>query len=117
MKKLKFILKSMEDIVIDKELTYKVKNGCFEFFIDRIKYLVKCEENFLFLRETSEEIFKLTNEGGVNKASVFLIKENVEVEIPVISLDYKNMDKTYEIKYNIESDAGSIKTIILEFID
>lgn len=117
MHKIKFILKTMENIIIEKEVAYVKKNDCFEFLIDEIKYILKCSEEFLFLRQTSEEIFKLTNEDGINKSSVFLIKENVEVNIPVISLDYKNMDNIYEIKYNIESDAGSIKTIILEFID
>ncbi len=117
MKKAKFVLKSKDDVVIEKEVSYKKKDDFFEFFIEEIKYEIKFDGNFSFLRETGEEIFKLYSEDGFDKASVILIKENIEVEIKVNELKSKNKDNKWEINYNIESDADNTKTIIFEIID
>lgn len=108
MDKLSFKLISNNEISIDTEVNYKIKNDIINFVIDKVIYtldlsnktLSKKDSDSLLLIDTKNKIIEIT-----------LLKEGMSFDLNIDNVTYINKEKEIEIKYTIK-DEESIKNEI-----
>lgn len=117
--KLRFVLMSGEEKILDEVLEYKKEKEYYLFQWNKMDFKVRLSEHFHFIRETDEDRFELRSFNNINKCLYLLKKENLCFGIEVIEFEYKIEDNSYTIKYALEStvedDSFSVKKIILSF--
>lgn len=116
MKKLNFILTSDNDVICDEHCDFTYDQTFYKFNLDSFKINVKFDEKkFYFKRETNDDIFEIDYDINSINSCIYLKSHNLKIPVTIknISYDYK----TGEIKfsYEIESDEGAIKTILISF--
>lgn len=108
MDKISFKLISNNEISIDTEVNYKIKNDIINFVIDKVIYtldllnktLSKKDSDSLLLIDTNNKIIEIT-----------LLKEGMSFDLNIDNVTYINKEKEIEIKYTIK-DEESIKNEI-----
>jgi len=113
MKKLNFILKENNNVVIEKNVMYKVENNYIIFDFDNNMFKINITDNMHFLKETRDDIFEIIMENDVIKSMYTLKSINMTFDVKIIDFSYTFNDNVHVIKYNIESDSESLKEIIL----
>lgn len=104
MKKIKFILQNEDEISIEKILEYEKENEYLIFDIDKYKFKLKHSENdFDFIRETDEDIFKLSNVNE-NKGIITIKNPHNMFDIPIDRIDYVCGNDEISINYKIVDD-------------
>lgn len=108
MDRISFKLISNNEISIDTEVNYKIKNDIINFVIDKVIYtldlsnktLSKKDSDSLLLIDTNNKIIEIT-----------LLKEGMSFDLNIDNVTYINKEKEIEIKYTIK-DEESIKNEI-----
>ena len=70
------------------------------------------EEDFIFIRETNEDIFKIEK----NKGSITLKELNTTFDIELSKCTYTKEDNNYTIVYSIEGDNNEVKIKLKDLI-
>lgn len=103
--KLKHVTK---DISIENEKNLKK----YKFFLDNILNYIYITDRLIFIRENDDYIFEL-NISNKSCSTLFLKKENKEVDIKVLSSEYEVKEKYISFKYKLETDDNE-HHIVLE---
>ena len=106
MKKIKMTLQTNNRIISDNEYMYNLKDGYIVINYDNLLLKFKLEkDNFIFIRETNEDMFQIIN----NKGKIFLKEFNQSFDIELSKCNYKKENNKHEIEYLIEGDDTIIK--------
>ncbi len=87
-------LENNEFIIEDKENSYEINFN---------------NINLVFKRKTDESIFTLEIYKGEKKSKLELLKENIEVDIPLEFADYIHKEDGFDLIYKLESQDLPIK--------
>ncbi len=112
MKKLHFVFMNGVEKSFDFHSSYTEKDGFVCFSYEGVDYKVKLDGGVEFQRTTAGERFVLR---GDKTSDVTLLDLDKTFEIGVTSFEYVERGDEHVIKYELESDLGSEKTIILTF--
>lgn len=115
MKKINFTFKDNDNIIYDLCLPYEVEDEYVVFSIENEKFKVLLKDEFHFLKYATDNIFEIKILDKKACGYYTLIKENMTFSVDIFDFEYTHQDKKYIIKYNIESDESSSKTIIFSF--
>ena len=106
MKKLRLTLKTKGKTISDDTYSYTEENKYkvlkYNDILLKFKLLKK---DFIFIRETKEDVFKVENRQG----SITLMEINQTFDIELSKCDYRNVDNTYYIRYSLEGDDSIIE--------
>lgn len=106
MKKIKMTLQTNNKTISNNTYNYIENNNYKILKYDNITLKFKLnKDNFIFIRETKEDIFKIEK----NKGSITLKELNTTFDIPLSKCNYTKNDNTYTITYSIEEDNNEIK--------
>lgn len=113
MKKLNFTFKNDEDIIYKESVFFEKIGDYYTFNIDNNKFEI-CLDSFIhFKKITNSDIFEIIKKNDTFQALFTLREENMTFEVLLNDFEYKIKERNYIIKYTLESDPESIKTIIL----
>ena len=109
---LHFIFLNGDVVVYDATCAYERDGEYHLFEYEDISYKVKLEGSVEFWRETSNEKFVIRDDHTCEMEFKDL---NRTFEIPVERMECIKKDESYTIKYELSSDVGIEKKIILKF--
>ena len=111
MKKINLVLKTDDKLISDDNYNYKEEDTYKVIDYNGITLKLKLdEEDFIFIRETNDDIFKIENKQGL----ITLKDINQNFDIDLAKCEYFKEDSTHYITYSIEGDGSLIEIIIKE---
>lgn len=110
MKKINLILKTDDKLISDNIYSYKDEDSFKVIDYDGITLKLKLDEDFIFVRETNDDIFKIENNQGL----ITLKDINQSFDIDLSKCEYLKEDDTHYITYSIDGDGSLIEIIIKE---
>lgn len=112
MNKLKFKLITNNQIVIDEEVNYFIKEDIFKFKIDEVYYEYD-KKNNIFSKKNNESLIKI--ELLKNNIVIVLLENNMFFDMEVQINRYEKNDKLVIIEYTFISDEKTTNCIIIEY--
>jgi hypothetical protein len=118
MQKLEFVFIDGEEEIIRKECSYEKVNNSIEFFYEDYKfsYIDNLEETIL-TRECQDNKLIIKNNKGILECNLKTFDPDYEVIIKVVKFEVKKHKNEYIICYELESDEGIEKRIILSLLN
>jgi len=115
MKKMNFVFMDGNETIYNKNVDYIINGEVINFKIEKDVFKVLLSSNFYFLKKNEDSIFEMwkNSETGDLHSTITLVTQNYKFDVKVINFRYKKEGKKYIIEYELESDEGRVKTIIL----
>ncbi len=117
MNKLRFTFESGRELINDVIVNYKKKERGIIFIVQGDTFEINYLNSFKFIKYNEDTIFQITKHDKVITCQYELLSNNLAMTIKLI--DFKVTEKTdgYIIKYTLESDIESPKTIRIKFLN
>lgn len=112
MNKLKFKLLTNNQIVINEEVNYFVKEDIFKFKIDEVYYEYD-KKNDVFSKKNNESLIKI--ELLKNNIVIALLENNLSFDMEIDINKYEKNDKLIIIEYTFMSDEKTTNCIIIDY--
>lgn len=116
MKKIHFILKENDDVVLDQTVDVREKNRKYEFTIEKDDFILDLGDDFSFEKRSDNTCFVLSKAKKDATAKIVLEDEGLTFWVQVLSFERKSEQGTETIKYRLESDSDNVKSIIVNLI-
>lgn len=116
MKKLHFILKENDDVVMDHTVDVRAKNKKYEFMIEKDEFILDLSDDFSFQKKSDDTRFVLSKGTKEAAAKIILEDEDLTFFVQVLSFERLSESDKETIKYRLESDPESVKSIIVNLI-
>lgn len=115
MKKVNFVFRDGNDSIYDENVNCIINGEVISFKIEKDVFRISLGSNFSFFKKGEDSIFEIWQESetGDARSSIMLISQNYRFDVKVVNFRYKKEGKKYIIEYELESDEGRVKTIIL----
>ena len=113
---LEFIFKDGENLIFKNKCEYKINNNILEFDCEdnNIKIQIN-EKDFVFCKTNKDSIFTIKKTDDDISAMIYIFEKDMEFDIKLYNLDYTHNDGYINIKYILESDEKSLKSLEIRY--
>ena len=112
MKQLKFVLKTNNDIVIDKEVNYILKENILKFTIDETLYEYDIDSKIM-KKKDKESLIEIDFNKSLIIITVLDINYSVDMEINDVIV--QNKDNEINLKYTFMNDEKTTNCILIKY--
>lgn len=113
---LHFVFKNSNEVIYDENCVFKKNKNKISFICNNETFVINYSDNSLkFSKESDDGVFTLESDSHNCSSRIYLKKENIKFDMKVIDFKYVNDNNNMEIKYIIECDEKSVKSLKIRY--